>query len=118
MSYKRPDADERLKRLIDEFNYLDWIIKEHERQRELVKKKLRNIVRRRGRGVHNGHESSISAFDVVRSIIDQDKVKAYTGKDFPRMFKKSKFIAIEGGPIRHGQELAPDLGPPHEEMQA
>jgi hypothetical protein len=114
MPYKKPDADERFRRLIDDFNFADQIVKHFEKERELVKKKIRNIVRRRGRGVHNGHESSISAFDVVRSIIDQEKVRAYTGKDFPRMFKKSKFIAVEGGPLKHGAELVPDLGPPHE----
>jgi hypothetical protein len=115
MPYKRPNADERFKHLIDKFNLLDGTIKDLDRTRELVKKKIRNIVRRRGRGIHNGYDSSIAAFDVVRSIIDQEKVRSYTGKDFPRMFKKSKFIAIEGGPLRPPSEVLPDLGPPRTE---
>ena len=115
MPYKRPSADERFRRLIDNFNTLDFIIKEHEHQRELVKNKIRNIVRRRGRGVHNGHESSISAFDVVRSIIDQEKVLAEIGFErFKKMFRKYKFLAIEGGPLRPPSQELPDLGPPHE----
>lgn len=117
MPYKRPNADERFKRLIDEFNFLDEIVKEHERKRELVKKKLRNIIRRRGRGVHNGHESSISAYDVIRSIIDQDKVKEYAGPDFNSLFKDSKYIAIEGGPLKPPSEVVPELGPPKEVVE-
>lgn len=114
MAYQKPNADERFRSLIDEFNYLDWVVKEHERQRELVRTRIRNIVRRRGRGVYNGNESSISAFDVVRSIIDQQKVKEFAGKMFPKLFKKSKYIAVEGGPMKPPSEVVPDLGPPHE----
>lgn len=117
MAYKRPDADERFKRLIDEFNYLDWVVKEHEKQRDLVRTRLRNIIRRRGRGVHNGHESSINAYDVERSIIDQAKVLEEVGNErFQKMFRKTKYIQVEGGPLKPPSEVLPDLGPPHQEV--
>jgi hypothetical protein len=113
MAYKKPNADERFRKLIDDFNVADQFYKHFEREREYLVKKLRNIVRRRGRGVHNGNESSITAQDVVRKILSQEKVRdRMLPSTFNKCFAESKYISITGGPMVPPEQEVPDLGPP------
>lgn len=113
MGRKRPDANTRFKNLIDEFNEVDTFYKEFNRRRERLKTKLVNVVKRRGRGIHNGFESSINAHDMVRKILDADKVHAIlSDQAFNTCYRDSKFIQIDGGPLVPSEEEVPDMGPP------
>lgn len=112
---RRLSADERFRQLIDDYNLIDQVFKDFERERERLRRKLRNIIRRRGRGQHNGNESSINAFDVTRTILDQDKVRELlTARQFKRCFKKAKYIQIEGGPLLTPPEKIVELGEPED----
>jgi hypothetical protein len=112
----RPDADERFRRLIDDFNFNDQLYKQLEREREHLVRRLRNIIKRRGRGVHNGHESSITAVDIVQQRLNADLVREVlkpTPAQLSRCYKKVKFIQVTGGPLVPVSKEVPDLGPPH-----
>lgn len=112
---KRKDADTRFRELIDLYNCVDVVYKEFDREREALRKKLRNIIKRRGRGTHNGFESSINAYDAKRLVLSADKVRELlTPKQFNGCFRTSKYIQIDGGPLLPDSKLEPDMGPPHE----
>jgi hypothetical protein len=110
---KRLNADERFKSLIDDFNCVDAMSKEFDLERTRIVKKLRNIIRLRGRGKHNGNESSINAHDVVQNRLSNEEVRKHLdAATYNRCFKKLKFIQIDGGPLLPPSKEVPDLGPP------
>jgi hypothetical protein len=98
---KRLSAEERFKLAIDRFNVLDAIVKDSDRERKLLKKKLQNIIKQRGeRGIFRGNHSLISARDAERKIIDQAKVLDAVGPEkFKKLFKRSKYIHLQGGSL-------------------
>lgn len=114
---KRKDADTRFREMIDLYNCVDVVFKEFEREREALRKKLRNIIRRRGRGYHNGNESSIHAYDVLQKRLSAElvrKVLKPTSKQMDKCYKPTKYIQIDGGHLLTPAKEVPEMGPPVE----
>lgn len=95
---KRMSADERFMRMIDRFNVVDAVYKDSKRERKMLTTRLRNVVKKRGRGIHHGYHSLINTYDVERRIFDQSKAEAKLGSQkYNQCFRKSKYLHIQGG---------------------